>query len=203
MLQYLAHHTAKRESIIKLFWTFVYLKTTLVQPHTNYFTKLPLMFHLAFTGTTKFYEKSFFLSSDKTTSLQHSYKILPSSFFVCILWFLQDYVDKEKAIAKALEDLRANFYCELCDKQYQKHQEFDNHINSYDHAHKQVRNNYLLTKKKILYLLLITVEFYGRTQKTWWLWFRVFVDLYLRSSDVLDIFQWQVLPYTTSFQDFI
>ncbi|KFQ36566.1 G patch domain-containing protein 8, partial [Merops nubicus] len=49
----------------------------------------------------------------------------------------QDYVDKEKAIAKALEDLRANFYCELCDKQYQKHQEFDNHINSYDHAHKQ------------------------------------------------------------------
>lgn len=52
---------------------------------------------------------------------------------------MQDYVDKEKAIAKALEDLRANFYCELCDKQYYKHQEFDNHINSYDHAHKQVR----------------------------------------------------------------
>lgn len=51
---------------------------------------------------------------------------------------LQDYAEKEKAIAKALEDLRANFYCELCDKQYQKHQEFDNHINSYDHAHKQV-----------------------------------------------------------------
>ncbi|XP_069094018.1 G patch domain-containing protein 8 isoform X2 [Pleurodeles waltl] len=49
----------------------------------------------------------------------------------------KEYVDKEKAIAKALEDLRANFYCELCDKQYQKHQEFDNHINSYDHAHKQ------------------------------------------------------------------
>lgn len=50
----------------------------------------------------------------------------------------QDQVEKEKAIAKALEDLRANFYCELCDKQYTKHQEFDNHINSYDHAHKQV-----------------------------------------------------------------
>ncbi|XP_078501289.1 G patch domain-containing protein 8 isoform X2 [Lissotriton helveticus] len=49
----------------------------------------------------------------------------------------KEYVDKEKAIAKALEELRANFYCELCDKQYQKHQEFDNHINSYDHAHKQ------------------------------------------------------------------
>ncbi|XP_073463802.1 G patch domain-containing protein 8-like isoform X1 [Aquarana catesbeiana] len=49
----------------------------------------------------------------------------------------KEFVDKEKAIAKALEELRANFYCELCDKQYQKHQEFDNHINSYDHAHKQ------------------------------------------------------------------
>lgn len=56
--------------------------------------------------------------------------------------FLQDYAEKEKAIAKALEDLRANFYCELCDKQYQKHQEFDNHINSYDHAHKQVKRNH-------------------------------------------------------------
>ncbi|XP_052000335.1 zinc finger protein 804B [Xyrauchen texanus] len=48
-----------------------------------------------------------------------------------------DYAEKEKAIAKALGDLKSNFYCELCDKQYHKHQEFDNHINSYDHAHKQ------------------------------------------------------------------
>ncbi|XP_056340782.1 zinc finger protein 804B [Oenanthe melanoleuca] len=48
-----------------------------------------------------------------------------------------DPAEKEKAAAKALEDVKANFYCELCDKQYHKHQEFDNHINSYDHAHKQ------------------------------------------------------------------
>nr|XP_033800011.1 zinc finger protein 804A [Geotrypetes seraphini] len=48
-----------------------------------------------------------------------------------------DYAEKENAIAKALQDFKANFYCELCDKQYYKHQEFDNHINSYDHAHKQ------------------------------------------------------------------
>ncbi|NWW91094.1 Z804A protein, partial [Rhynochetos jubatus] len=48
-----------------------------------------------------------------------------------------DYAEKKNPIAKALEDLKANFYCELCDKQYYKHQEFDNHINSYDHAHKQ------------------------------------------------------------------
>ncbi|KAI1898174.1 hypothetical protein AGOR_G00069630 [Albula goreensis] len=50
---------------------------------------------------------------------------------------MQDYAEKEKTMAKALEDLKANFYCELCDKQYYKHQEFDNHINSYDHAHTQ------------------------------------------------------------------
>lgn len=48
-----------------------------------------------------------------------------------------DFPEKEKSTAKALEDVKANFYCELCDKQYHKHQEFDNHINSYDHAHKQ------------------------------------------------------------------
>ncbi|XP_067299673.1 zinc finger protein 804A [Pseudorasbora parva] len=48
-----------------------------------------------------------------------------------------DYAEKGKTLAKALEDLKANFYCQLCDKQYYKHQEFDNHINSYDHAHKQ------------------------------------------------------------------
>ncbi|KAM6152871.1 zinc finger protein 804B [Erethizon dorsatum] len=47
-----------------------------------------------------------------------------------------DFAEK-KSTAKALEDVKANFYCELCDKQYHKHQEFDNHINSYDHAHKQ------------------------------------------------------------------
>ncbi|XP_053322773.1 zinc finger protein 804B [Spea bombifrons] len=50
---------------------------------------------------------------------------------------LQGYAEKGKSIANALEDLKANFYCELCDKQYHKHHEFDNHINSYDHAHKQ------------------------------------------------------------------
>ncbi|XP_016074402.1 PREDICTED: zinc finger protein 804B [Miniopterus natalensis] len=48
-----------------------------------------------------------------------------------------DFPEKEKSTAKALGDVKANFYCELCDKQYHKHQEFDNHINSYDHAHKQ------------------------------------------------------------------
>ncbi|XP_039661831.1 G patch domain-containing protein 8 [Perca fluviatilis] len=43
----------------------------------------------------------------------------------------------EKALGCSVEDLKALFYCELCHKQYFRHQEFDNHINSYDHAHKQ------------------------------------------------------------------
>ncbi|XP_015259349.1 PREDICTED: G patch domain-containing protein 8-like [Cyprinodon variegatus] len=43
----------------------------------------------------------------------------------------------ERALGCSIEDLKSLFYCELCDKQYLRHQEFDNHINSYDHAHKQ------------------------------------------------------------------
>lgn len=36
------------------------------------------------------------------------------------------------------EEADSSFYCELCDKQYLRHQQYDNHINSYDHHHKQV-----------------------------------------------------------------
>ncbi|KAJ8255880.1 hypothetical protein COCON_G00197440 [Conger conger] len=43
-----------------------------------------------------------------------------------------DYAETQNTAVKA-----ANFYCELCDKQYHKLQQYDNHINSYDHAHKQ------------------------------------------------------------------
>ncbi|GIY65926.1 hypothetical protein CEXT_397561 [Caerostris extrusa] len=45
--------------------------------------------------------------------------------------------EKDKAVQEGLAVLKANFFCELCEKQYYKYQEFDNHINSYDHAHKQ------------------------------------------------------------------
>ncbi|KAM8827011.1 uncharacterized protein znf804b isoform 1-T1 [Synchiropus picturatus] len=45
--------------------------------------------------------------------------------------------DSPEQAERAVEDLKALYYCELCDKQYLRHQEFDNHINSYDHAHKQ------------------------------------------------------------------
>ncbi|XP_028391470.1 protein enabled homolog isoform X2 [Dendronephthya gigantea] len=45
--------------------------------------------------------------------------------------------DKEKAIEESLKNLKESYYCELCDKQYIKYKEYDNHINSYDHAHRQ------------------------------------------------------------------
>ncbi|GFW79508.1 g patch domain-containing protein 8 [Trichonephila clavipes] len=45
--------------------------------------------------------------------------------------------EKERAVQEGLAVLKANFFCELCEKQYYKYQEFDNHMNSYDHAHKQ------------------------------------------------------------------
>ncbi|XP_029306115.1 zinc finger protein 804A [Cottoperca gobio] len=35
------------------------------------------------------------------------------------------------------EDGDSSFYCELCDKQYVRHQQYDNHINSHDHHHRQ------------------------------------------------------------------
>lgn len=49
----------------------------------------------------------------------------------------QNEQEKEKAIQESLKDLKEMFYCELCDKQYFKYKEYDNHINSYDHAHRQ------------------------------------------------------------------
>ncbi|XP_074532240.1 uncharacterized protein LOC141795307 [Halichoeres trimaculatus] len=38
---------------------------------------------------------------------------------------------------RSTEEGDSNLYCELCDKQYLRHQQYDNHINSYDHHHKQ------------------------------------------------------------------
>ncbi|ERE86782.1 zinc finger protein [Cricetulus griseus] len=69
-------------------------------------------------------------------------------YYCCALDTEQDFAEKEKSTTKALEDAKANFYCELCDKQYHKHQEFDNHINSYDHAHKQVNSKAFVKKQK-------------------------------------------------------
>jgi len=49
----------------------------------------------------------------------------------------KDQQEKEQAVKEGLASLRSSFYCDLCDKQYYKYQEFDNHLSSYSHAHKQ------------------------------------------------------------------
>ena len=55
---------------------------------------------------------------------------------------LQQYceqAEKDEKLASILTEMNKAFYCELCDRQYTKYAEFDNHINSYSHHHQQVR----------------------------------------------------------------
>lgn len=47
-------------------------------------------------------------------------------------------VEKQQMIAQELSQVKRAFYCELCDKQYQKVSEYDQHLQSYDHHHKKV-----------------------------------------------------------------
>lgn len=45
--------------------------------------------------------------------------------------------EKERSMAETLTSMLRSFYCELCDRQYTKYSEYDNHINSYSHHHNQ------------------------------------------------------------------
>ncbi|KAI7895886.1 uncharacterized protein EV154DRAFT_494071 [Mucor mucedo] len=45
--------------------------------------------------------------------------------------------EKKQAIEKELQQVKRVFYCELCDKQYKKVSEYDQHLQSYDHHHKK------------------------------------------------------------------
>lgn len=56
--------------------------------------------------------------------------------------------EKEKKMTEILTEMNKSFYCELCDRQYTKYSEFDNHINSYSHHHNQVITSF--------YIMLIT-----------------------------------------------
>ena len=51
--------------------------------------------------------------------------------------------EKEKERVEHLTEMHKSFYCELCDRQYTKYSEFDNHINSYSHHHQQVTHLHL------------------------------------------------------------
>ena len=47
--------------------------------------------------------------------------------------------EQDKKLTETLLEMNKSFYCELCDRQYTKYSEYDNHINSYSHHHQQVR----------------------------------------------------------------
>ncbi|KAI9316064.1 G-patch domain-containing protein [Dichotomocladium elegans] len=46
-------------------------------------------------------------------------------------------VEKQQMIAQELKEVKRVFYCELCDKQYNKVAEYEQHLQSYDHHHKK------------------------------------------------------------------
>ncbi len=50
----------------------------------------------------------------------------------------EDQAEKDKKLTETLVEMHKAFYCELCDRQYIKYSEYDNHINSYSHHHQQV-----------------------------------------------------------------
>ena len=70
----------------------------------------------------------------------HYFCITPLSSHLSIYSFIHTkaQVVKEQLIADSTSELRKSYYCELCDKQYSKYSEYDNHLNSYDHHHRQV-----------------------------------------------------------------
>ncbi|KAL0073552.1 hypothetical protein J3Q64DRAFT_1816181 [Phycomyces blakesleeanus] len=51
-------------------------------------------------------------------------------------WRENKVVQKE-AIVRELKEVKRAFYCELCDKQYSKISEYEQHLQSYDHHHKK------------------------------------------------------------------
>ncbi|KAI8339948.1 hypothetical protein BC941DRAFT_318413, partial [Chlamydoabsidia padenii] len=49
----------------------------------------------------------------------------------------EDKATKQYEIQQELKNVKRAFYCELCDKQYNKISEYDQHLQSYDHHHKK------------------------------------------------------------------
>lgn len=54
----------------------------------------------------------------------------------------EHHVVKKQAIAQEISQVTRAFYCELCDKQYRKVSEYEQHLQSYDHHHRKVRMRY-------------------------------------------------------------
>lgn len=62
------------------------------------------------------------------------------------------------------EEGDSSLYCELCDKQYVRHQQYDNHINSYDHHHKQASHTTLTRHPEVWFILTRTLSLLDRGQ---------------------------------------
>ncbi|XP_001626444.2 G patch domain-containing protein 8 isoform X2 [Nematostella vectensis] len=95
---------------------------------------LPIILKEDFTGIGRM--KLEFQQAEETTSKRKTLEIEKEDTQELRQKY-QTEQEKEKIIEESLQDLKEMFYCELCDKQYFKYKEYDNHINSYDHAHKQ------------------------------------------------------------------
>ena len=59
---------------------------------------------------------------------------LPLSLSLC----LKTQAEKEEKLAETIYEMNKSYYCDLCEKQYFNYSEYDNHINSHDHHHRQV-----------------------------------------------------------------
>ncbi|KAI9336196.1 hypothetical protein DFJ73DRAFT_22392 [Zopfochytrium polystomum] len=60
-------------------------------------------------------------------------------------------LQKEDQIKEEIKTVTAAFYCELCDKQYNKISEYENHLSSYDHHHKKrFKEMQEMTKRNML-----------------------------------------------------
>jgi uncharacterized protein (UPF0297 family) len=46
--------------------------------------------------------------------------------------------EKEQQLKKNVQEMLDPFYCKLCNKGYKRVSQWEEHLNSYDHAHKKV-----------------------------------------------------------------
>jgi hypothetical protein len=53
---------------------------------------------------------------------------------------IKDKIIEKSKIDREIKAVTSAFYCELCDKQYTKIAQYENHLSSYDHNHKKVLN---------------------------------------------------------------
>lgn len=79
----------------------------------------------------------------------------------------EDKATKHHEIQQELKHVKRAFYCELCDKQYNKVSEYDQHLQSYDHHHKKVTDFSLAhTHGSLTNHCLLAIQGYEGTGQT-------------------------------------